>query len=281
MLGKFLQAVWRETTLPVAVASYFPLRLFPEIISRLEVAMRAFALLLVLATFAIAQDDAQPNLSAPTLSSRTSPTSTTSHTAVHAITIPAGTKIPIELRNAISTKSSHEGDAVYAQTTFPVVIDERVVVPPGTYMQGRIASIKPAGRLKGRAEVMMHFTTLIYPSGYTVVLPGSLENAPSVDNAKVKDKEGTITGDSGKGGKAATVAVPAAEGGALAGGLATGTRGGAAAGAGIGAAVGIAGAMLTHNNEVKLTPGMTFEVVLQRDVEIDSKRIKAPAVASE
>ena len=243
--------------------------------------MRVFTLLLVLASFGIAQDDAQPNLSAPTLSSRSSPTPTTSHAVAHEITIPSGTKIPIQLRNAISTKSSHEGDPVYAQTTFPVVLDERIVIPPGTYMQGRIASIKPAGRLKGRAEVMMHFTTLIYPSGYTVVLPGSLEDAPSVDKARVKDKEGTITGDRDKGSKVATVAVPAAEGGALGGALATGTRGGTAAGAGIGAAVGIVGAMLTKNSEVKLMPGMTFEVVLQRDVPVDGSRIKASAVASE
>lgn len=231
--------------------------------------MRLLAAVFFVSTLALAQDDAKPSL-APS----------NSRGVEHAITIPAGTKIPIELRNAISTKSSHEGDAVYARTTFPVLLDERIVIPPGTYMQGRIASIKPAGHLKGRAEVMMHFTTLIYPSGYTVVLPGSLENAPAVDNAKVKDKEGTITGDSGKGDKVTKVVVPAAGGGALAGGLATGTRGGAAAGAGIGAAVGIMGAMLTHNNEVRLTPGMTFEVVLQRDVPVDSTRIQAAAVAN-
>ena len=232
--------------------------------------MRVFAFLFLLGTFANAQENVKPRLA------------TSNPSAVpNAITIPAGTKIPIELRNAISTKSNHEGDPVYAKTTFPVVFDERIVIPPGTYMQGRIASIKPAGRVKGRAEVMMHFTTLIYPSGYTVVLPGSLENAPSVDKATVNDKEGTITGDSGKGDKVTKVVVPAAGGGALAGGLATGTRGGAAAGAGIGAAVGIMGAMLTHNNEVKLTPGMTFEVVLQRDVTVDSKRIKGPATASD
>jgi len=37
--------------------------------------------------------------------------------------------------------------------------------------------------------------------------------------------------------------------------------------------------MLTHGNEVKLMPGMTFEVVLQRDVPVDAARIKASAVA--
>ena len=236
--------------------------------------MRTLALLIALAAFAIAQNESKPTASPVLTPGRDG----SSHPAQQ-VTIPAGTKIPISLRNAISTKGSHEGDPVYAQTTFPVVIDDRILIPAGTYMQGRISSIKPAGRMNHRAEVLMHFTTLIYPSGYTVVLPGSLENAPAVDKAQVKDKEGTITGDSGKGDKAATVAVPAAEGGALAGGLATGSRAGALAGAGIGAAAGVVGAMLTHGNEVKLTPGMTFEVVLQRDVPVDATRVKAAAVA--
>ena len=193
------------------------------------------------------------------------------------ITIPAGTKIPVSLKNAISTKSNQQGDPVYAQTTFPVVLNDRIVIPAGTYLQGRIMQVKPAGRVKGRAEVMMHFTTLIYPSGYTVMLPGSLDNAPAVDKAKVKDKEGTIRADSDKGAKAAEVAIPAAEGGALAGALAKGTRGGTAMGAGLGAAVGVGIAMLSHGNDIKLAPGTTLEVVLQRDVAVSSDRIRAAA----
>lgn len=235
--------------------------------------MRIVALLIALTGFAIAQNENA------TTSPGLTPARDSSHRPAEEVTIPAGTKVPISLVNAISTKGSHEGDAVYAQTTFPVVINEHILIPPGTYMQGRIAAIKPAGRMNHRAEVLMHFTTLIYPSGYTVVLPGSLENAPAVDKAQVKDKEGTITGDSGKGEKTATIAVPAASGGALAGGLATGSRVGALAGAGVGAAAGVVAAMLMHGNEVRLTPGMTFEVVIQRDVAVDSARIKPAAVA--
>jgi type IV secretion system protein VirB10 len=54
-------------------------------------------------------------------------------------------------------------------------------VPAGTYIQGKITSVKRGGRLRGRAELLLHFTTLIYPSGYTVVLPGSVENIPGAD----------------------------------------------------------------------------------------------------
>lgn len=236
--------------------------------------MRILAVVLLFSSTLLAQEVNTPV--PPSLSQRSATRPTP---AVHEVTIPAGTKVPIELKNAISTKGNHEGDPIYARTTFPVVINDQILIPAGTYMQGRISEIKPAGRMTHRAEVLMHFNTLVYPSGYTVALPGSIENAPAVDKSKVKDKEGTITGDSGKGGKAADIAIPAASGGALAGGLATGSRAGALAGAGGGAAAGIIAAMLMHGNEVKLTPGMTFEVVIQRDVTIDASRIRSSAVA--
>jgi Bacterial conjugation TrbI-like protein len=231
--------------------------------------MRILILLVLSANLTLAQ--AVSN-SAPT------PSSVTSSPATE-VTIPAGTKIPVALKNAISTKSNHEGDPIYAQSTFPVVIDDRVVVPAGTYVQGRISAIKPAGRLKGRAEVLVHFTTLIYPSGYTVVLPGAIDTAPGVDKAKVKDKEGTIRGDSDKAKTAGTIAAPAAQG-AVIGAV---TRGGEGAliGAGIGGAVGTTIAALSHGNEVKMGPGTTLEVVLQRDVQVDASRIKSTVAARE
>ena len=45
------------------------------------------------------------------------------------LSIPAGTRVPLALKQAISTKNAREGDAVYAVTTFPVVINERMVIP--------------------------------------------------------------------------------------------------------------------------------------------------------
>lgn len=224
--------------------------------------MRMLTMIVMLSSLAFAQDAAKPN--APALTQG-------AHASATQITIPAGTKIPIALKNTISTKANHEGDPIYAQTTFPVVISDNIVIPPGTYVQGKISSIKPAGRIKGRAEVLIHFTTLIYPSGYTVMLPGSIENAPSVDNGKVKDKEGTIKGDSNAGKTATTIAGPAADG-ALTGAVIRGGEG-ALIGAGIGGAVGTAIAALSHGNEVKMQPGTTLEVVLQRDVSVDGSRI--------
>ena len=230
--------------------------------------MRLLIALVLLSGFVAAQEASKAG-SSPSL------TPAASHVRANDVTIPAGTKIPITLKNTISTKANHEGDPIYAQTTFPVVVDDRIVIPAGTYVQGKISAIKPAGHIKGRAEVLIHFTTLIYPSGYTVILPGSIETAPGVDKAKVKDKEGTIQGDSNKGKTAETIGAPAAQG-ALIGAVSHGGEG-ALIGAGVGGAVGTAIAALSHGNEVKMGPGTTLEVVLQRDVPVDGSRIRGTA----
>jgi hypothetical protein len=227
--------------------------------------MCPFLIVLTISVAALAQEGA-PQRSAPEKAP-----STAERSDSHQFTIPAGTHVPVSLRNAISTKGSHVGDQVYAQTTFPVVMNDHIVIPAGTYVQGKITSIKQAGRLKGSAEVLMHFTSLIYPSGYTVLLPASIESAPGVDKAQVKDKEGTIKADSNAGETAKTIGEPAATGTVI-GGLDRGGEG-ALIGAGVGAAIGTAIAMLGHGNEVKMGPGTTLEVILQRDVAVDATRI--------
>jgi hypothetical protein len=192
------------------------------------------------------------------------------------VVIPAGTKVPLALKQALSTKNARDGDPVYAQTTFPVVLNDRIVIPAGTYVQGKISNVKRAGRLKGRAEVLMHFSTLIYPSGYTVILPGALENVPGADKTSMKDEEGTVRQDSQTGekaGKAADRGIKGAAGGGLVGVLATGSRTGAGVGAGIGGGIGIASALLTRGSDVKLDAGTTLEMVIQREVPLDANRI--------
>lgn len=207
------------------------------------------------------------------LSAQANPGNSTSQppSNVLELIIPAGTRVPVALKHAISTRGTREGDAVYAETTFPVVSNGRVLIPAGTYVQGRISRIKQAGRIKGRAEVLMHFTTLIYPSGYTVLLPGAVENAPGVDKTRVKDEEGTIRADSQKGEKIATAAETAATGTVI--GAATAGGKGALIGAGIGGAVGTAIGMLSRSNDVELDAGTTLEMVIQRDVSVKADAV--------
>jgi type IV secretion system protein VirB10 len=187
------------------------------------------------------------------------------------ITIPVGSRIPLSLKQAISTKTAKEGDAVYAETTFPFVLNDRIVVPTGTYVQGKISHVKRGGHVKGRAEIMIHFTSLIYPSGYTVLLPGALENVPGAERSTVKGSEGTVQQDSDTKKKVGTVATTAGTGAAI-GGITNGLKG-AGVGAGVGGAAGLAVAMLTRGGDVRLEPGTSVEMEIQREVQLDGHRI--------
>ncbi len=189
------------------------------------------------------------------------------------VVIPAGTHVALKLTQAISTKNARVGDGVYAETTFPVTADDKMVIPAGTYVQGRIVNVKQAGRVKGAAELQIHFTTLIYPSGYTIMLPGALENAPGLDKGKVVDKEGKIQGE-GKGGNVARQTAEYGATGAVVGGLAGHSVKGAGIGGGIGAAAGLAVATLTRNTDVRMEPGTTLEMVLQRPLELSESKLR-------
>jgi type IV secretion system protein VirB10 len=142
----------------------------------------------------------------------------------------------------------------------------------GTYVQGKISHIQRGGHVKGRAELLIHFTSMIYPSGYTVMLPGALENVPGAEHATMKDSEGTVRQDSDTGKKLETVAKTAGTGAAI-GGLGTGTWKGAGIGGGIGAGVGAAIGMLSRGGDVRLEPGTSVEMVIQRSVPLDGSRV--------
>jgi hypothetical protein len=192
--------------------------------------------------------------------------------AIRTVTLTEGTKIPLVLRQAISTKSAKVGDAVYAQTNFPVTINDHMAVPSGTYVQGVISSIKRPGRVKGRAEILFHFTTMIFPSGYTVTLPGAVENVPGSEKARVKDKEGTIEQQGEKGKDVGQIATKAGAGAAI-GGLASDSVKGAGIGAGVGGATGLAIAMLTRGSDIKLGMGTPVEMVLERELTLNLDKV--------
>lgn len=226
--------------------------------------------LFLLAGWAVAQTAAAPAAAAAAqVAANTAPAPAP---AASILTIPAGTRVPLSLTQAISTKTAKEGDAVYAQTTFPFVIEDRIVIPPGTYVQGRIRHVQRGGHVKGRAEILVHFTSMIYPSGYTVMLGGAVENTPGAGKTTVTDPEGTIRQDSDTGRKAATVGGAAGTGAAIGG-----IRGwkGAGVGAGIGGAAGMAIAMLSRGGDVKLEPGSAIEMEIERDIQVNSSRISA------
>ena len=243
--------------------------------------MRTFWTLLLVSGIAFAQDASKP--ADPTTSSpaakRTSLAQAENSAAKddpNALVIPAGTKIPLCLKQAISTKNAREGDPVYAEAAFPFVLNDRILIPAGTYIQGKIMHTEHAGRSKKRAELLIHFTSMIYPTGYTVMLPGSIENTPGAEDKGVKDSEGTIRQDKDTAKRVEDAAKGAAIGGTVGtiGGAAAGGLNGARYGGLAGLAGGVAWALLKHGPEVKLEVGTSLEMEIQRDIQVDANRIQ-------
>jgi len=186
------------------------------------------------------------------------------------LTVPAGTKVPLTLKQGISTHSARVGDPVYAQTAFPIVENNRIVIPEGTFVQGTIRSIVRPGRVKGRAQLQMTFTSMIFPNGYTIVLPGAVEGVPGSNDSAMKGDEGTIEQSGSKGKDAQTIATMTIPGAGI-GAIADGGKG-AGIGAGVGGVVGLATVLLTRGPDIQLGPGASVEMVLERSIEIDKIR---------
>ena len=127
-------------------------------------------------------------------------------------TVPAGTKVLLQLRSAVNTKSAKPGDGVYLASAFPVVVGNRVMIPAGVYVQGVVDRVQRAGHVKGRAQLDMHFTSIIFPNGTVVEIPGLVEQpARRQETAGKDDGEGTIQQDGDKTrnmGKVAEVSIP-------------------------------------------------------------------------
>jgi type IV secretion system protein VirB10 len=188
--------------------------------------------------------------------------------------VPAGTKIPIQLRQAVSTKNAQTGDPIYAQTTFPIVVNGMLMIPAGTYAQGIVDTSKRAGRIKGSAELQFHLTTLIYPNGYTLDLKAAIDQVPGSADSRMKEP-GTVKHDSEKGADLKRIGEAAATGGQI-GGLA-GAASGSVRGLGIGGISGIAAgtliALLARGSDVRFEIGSGVEVSLNRAIAIDADKV--------
>src|ERR1039457_1098142 len=193
-------------------------------------------------------------------------------------TVPAGTKVLLQLRSAINTKSAKPGDGVYLASTFPVVVGNRVMIPAGVYVQGVVDRVARAGRVRGKAQLDMHFTSIIFPNGSVVDIPGVVNSLPGARKQSVKDDgEGTIEQDGDKGrnaGKVAAVAIPTGGTVGSIGGLESGhpLEGGIA---GIGAGLATAGlvSLFTRGADVNIENGTQVEMVLQRPLMLEDENL--------
>ena len=191
-------------------------------------------------------------------------------------TVPAGTKVLLSLKSGVNTKTARPGDGVYLVSTFPVIVGSHVLIPSGVYVQGVVDKVERPGRIKGRAKLLMHFTTMIFPNGQVVGIPGAVDSLPGSGGPSVKGEEGTIEQASNKGkdmGNVAKGGVIGASGGVIGGSASGRPLAGAAVGGLAGVAGGLIYTLLTRGDEVVIPEGTSLEMVMQRPLELQASQL--------
>lgn len=225
----------------------------------------------VFALAAVAQDEPEITPRVPVTTGQANLEQKSTPVDSERFVVPAGTKIPLALKQGITTRNARIGDPVYAQTVFPIIENNSIVIPAGTFVQGTVRSIVRPGRVKGRAQLQMSFTSMIFPSGYTILLPGAVEGMPGSQDTDVTGKEGTIQEGGSKAKDAQTIAATTLPGAGI-GAIADGGKG-AAIGAGVGGVVGLATVLLTRGPDIQLATGASVEMVLERNIVLDRARM--------
>ncbi len=192
--------------------------------------------------------------------------------------VDSGSKVPLSLINSVSTKHSVEGDRVYLETVFPILVNGKIVIPPGSYVAGTVTLVKRPGRVKGRGELFLRFDSLTLPNGVTRDFRARVGSLDGRGTEELDRTEGKIKSEGDKAGDARTVAESAGAGasiGAIAGGASGGHYGmGAGIGAAAGATAGLMGVLLSRGPEAILAKGSTIEMVLDRPLEFKASELE-------
>src|SRR5690349_21629673 len=184
--------------------------------------------------------------------------------------VDSGTKVPLALINSVSTKHSAEGDRIYLETVFPIMVHGRIVIPPGSYVAGTVTQVKRPGRVKGRGEIYVRFDSLTLPNGVTRDFRARMSAMDGRASEEFDKAEGKVRSEGNKGGDARTIAEAAGAGasvGVIAGGASGHYGMGAGIGAAAGAAAGLVGVLVSRGPDAILAKGSTIEMVLDRPLQ--------------
>ncbi|HXX14300.1 MAG TPA: hypothetical protein VEJ47_05305 [Candidatus Eremiobacteraceae bacterium] len=231
--------------------------------------LQAAALIVFVAPVVLGQAPDGPQTEAPAPTAAPVAAAPKQANAGPSILVPTGTRIGVVLESGISTATAKPGDSVYFRTSFPITIDNKVVIPVGSYLRGEVIESKRPGRVKGKGELRIRLNTLVFPNGYTVDMNAEPHSA---DGGRVKtDSEGNMTGPGGTGKDATTIATTTATGAGI-GAIAAGGKG-AGIGAGVGGVAGLAAVLLSRGPDAQLPRGSSMDLQLERDLVLNADQI--------
>ncbi len=166
------------------------------------------------------------------------------------ITVPAGTRLSIELRSALASDTSQVEDPVRGVLRQAVSVDGAEALPAGTAVGGSVTEALRAAKVKGRARLALRFTSI------------TLDDAeqPIATDRIAREAAGTKKNDAAKVGIGAGA-------GALVGAIAGGKKGALVGGA-VGAGAGTGVVLATRGDEVTLGAGTVVTTTLREPLVV-------------
>ena len=157
----------------------------------------------------------------------------------------------IKIDQSISSETANVEDRVSARLSRDVTVDGRTAIPAGTKLEGVVVSVERGGKMRGRANLGLQFSTLILADGLRVPI-----------ETGVIFREGAAPGPEAT----AKIGASAVVGAVL--GAVVGGKKGAAIGSGAGAAGGTAVVMAGGRNEAVFASGAPLTLRLVAPVTI-------------
>jgi hypothetical protein len=138
------------------------------------------------------------------------------------VTIESGTMLNIRMIDPVDTGKNHPGDSFRATLDSPITVGDKVIIPEGADVVGRIVDLKDAGRFAGQPQVALELASLsvngrkytLHTNQYT--RHGTSRGASTAKKVGAGAAIGTVIGAIAGGGKGA--AIGAATGAGVGGG---------------------------------------------------------------
>ena len=170
------------------------------------------------------------------------------------VTLAAGRAVTVRLSHTVSTERNRAGDDFQAVLDEPLVVDGLVIAEKGAEVEGKVVQSERAGRVKGRALLVLELTQLATQDGQLIAI-----------ETQYVDQEGANTQKK----DAKRVGIGAGIGAAI--GAVIGGGKGAAVGAATGAGAGAGTVAATRGEPVVLRPETRLEFRLNQAVSVTER----------
>jgi hypothetical protein len=166
------------------------------------------------------------------------------------VELEAGTSISIRMTDSVDSDRNQAGDRFRATLDQPIYVDDHIVVPANSDVEGRVVDLATAGHFKGKSQLALELTRISY-NGHSYSIQTN-------QWSKQGGSRGVRTAETVGGGAAL---------GAIIGGIAGGGKG-AAIGAAVGAGAGTGVQAATHGEQIHVPPETVLNFRLEQPVSV-------------